>query len=125
MTGVLSAANEKAVELFIDEKWSYDHATYEVARPKLQTAEHSELYVFGGPLPSVEPQPLDQRLVNEVYASIINQANHLEVVELTCEKHQEEFVATPSLEEIIYYDLWARDYAASIQQSSGLSPVLA
>ncbi|PPD79787.1 hypothetical protein GOBAR_DD23269 [Gossypium barbadense] len=185
MTGVLSAANEKAVELFIDEKWSYDHATYEVARPKLQTAEHSELYVFGGPLsdlvaicychtapsnrPSVEPQPLDLRLVNEVYASIINQANHLEpcysqtlcstqtenssgsggtlnhllvsysvgipymisyldifkVVELTCEKHQEEFVATPSLEEIIHYDLWARDYAASIQQSSGLSPVLA
>ncbi|MBA0858050.1 hypothetical protein Goshw_020780 [Gossypium schwendimanii] len=95
MTGVLSAANEKAVELFIDEK------------------------------PSVEPPPLDQRLVNEVYASIINQANHVEVVELTCEKHQEEFVATPSLEEIIHYDLWARDYAASIQQSSGLSPVLA
>lgn len=47
------------------------------------------------------------------------------VVELTCEKHQEEFVATPSLEEIIHYDLWARGYAASIQQSSGLSPVLA
>nr|KJB37089.1 hypothetical protein B456_006G189200 [Gossypium raimondii] len=75
MTGVLSAANEKAVELFIDEKISY-------------------LDIF-------------------------------KVVELTCEKHQEEFVATPSLEEIIHYDLWARDYAASLQQSSGLSPVLA
>ncbi|KAL1153778.1 hypothetical protein V6Z11_A09G199100 [Gossypium hirsutum] len=75
MTGVLSAANEKAVELFIDEKINY-------------------LDIF-------------------------------KVVELTCEKHQEEFVATPSLEEIIHYDLWARDYAASIQQSSGLSPVLA
>ncbi|XP_052875076.1 1-deoxy-D-xylulose 5-phosphate reductoisomerase isoform X2 [Gossypium arboreum] len=75
MTGVLSAANEKAVELFIDEKISY-------------------LDIF-------------------------------KVVELTCEKHQEEYVATPSLEEIIHYDLWARDYAASIQQSSGLSPVLA
>ncbi|KAL4285229.1 hypothetical protein GQ457_16G024200 [Hibiscus cannabinus] len=73
MTGVLSAANEKAVELFIDEKISY-------------------LDIF-------------------------------KVVELTCEKHQEELVATPSLEEIIHYDLWARDYAAGVQRSSGLSPV--
>ena len=45
------------------------------------------------------------------------------VVELTCEKHQEELVATPSLEEIIHYDLWARDYAAGVQRSSGLTPV--
>ncbi|CAI0398652.1 unnamed protein product [Linum tenue] len=74
MTGVLSAANEKAVELFIDEKIRY-------------------LDIF-------------------------------KVVELTCAKHQEELVTSPSLEEIIHYDLWARDYAASLQQSSGLTPVL-
>ncbi|XP_043806057.1 1-deoxy-D-xylulose 5-phosphate reductoisomerase, chloroplastic isoform X3 [Manihot esculenta] len=47
------------------------------------------------------------------------------IVELTCDKHREEMVASPSLEEIIHYDLWARDYAASLQPSSGLSPVLA
>ncbi|PWZ08719.1 hypothetical protein Zm00014a_008765 [Zea mays] len=73
MTGVLSAANEKAVELFIDEKISY-------------------LDIF-------------------------------KVVELTCDAHRNELVASPSLEEIIHYDLWARRHAASLQPASGLSPV--
>ncbi|OEL25278.1 1-deoxy-D-xylulose 5-phosphate reductoisomerase, chloroplastic [Dichanthelium oligosanthes] len=73
MTGVLSAANEKAVELFIDEKISY-------------------LDIF-------------------------------KVVELTCDAHRNELVTSPSLEDIIHYDLWARRYAASLQPSSGLSPV--
>lgn len=72
MTGVLSAANEKAVEMFIDEKISY-------------------LDIF-------------------------------KVVELTCDKHRNELVELPSLEEIVYYDLWARDYAASLLPS--LSPAL-
>ncbi|KAB5532011.1 hypothetical protein DKX38_018681 [Salix brachista] len=67
MTGVLSAANEKAVEMFVEEKISY-------------------LDIF-------------------------------KVVELTSDKHQAELVASPSLEEIIHYDLWAREYAASLQQS--------
>ncbi|KAJ8553777.1 hypothetical protein K7X08_024455 [Anisodus acutangulus] len=74
MTGVLSAANEKAVELFISERISY-------------------LDIF-------------------------------KIVELTCAKHREELVSSPSLEEIIHYDLWARDYAASLETSSGLSPAL-
>nr|ARA73613.1 1-deoxy-D-xylulose-5-phosphate reductoisomerase [Lepidium apetalum] len=73
MTGVLSAANEKAVEMFIDEKISY-------------------LEIF-------------------------------KVVELTCDKHRNELVTSPSLEEIIHYDLWARDYAANVQLSSGARPV--
>jgi 1-deoxy-D-xylulose-5-phosphate reductoisomerase len=76
MTGVLSAANEKAVEMFIDEKISY-------------------LDIF-------------------------------KVVELTCQKHQDELLTSPSLEEIIHYDLWAREYAASLQKSSpSFTPVLA
>ncbi|CAO2146566.1 unnamed protein product [Urochloa humidicola] len=73
MTCVLSAANEKAVELFVDEKISY-------------------LDIF-------------------------------KVVELTCDAHRNELVTSPSLEEIIHYDLWARRYAASLQPSTGLSPV--
>ncbi|XP_062116274.1 1-deoxy-D-xylulose 5-phosphate reductoisomerase, chloroplastic isoform X2 [Humulus lupulus] len=74
MTGVLSAANEKAVEMFIDEKISY-------------------LEIF-------------------------------KVVELTCDKHQSEMVASPSLDEIIHYDSWAREYAAtSLQNSSNPRPV--
>ncbi|KAH9621185.1 hypothetical protein KSS87_002552 [Heliosperma pusillum] len=73
MTGVLSAANEKAVEMFIDEKISY-------------------LDIF-------------------------------KIVELTCDKHRNELVVSPSLEEIVHYDLWARDYAASLQPSFGLSPL--
>ncbi|KAG4932681.1 1-deoxy-D-xylulose 5-phosphate reductoisomerase, chloroplastic [Glycine soja] len=75
MTGVLSAANEKAVEMFIDEKISY-------------------LDIF-------------------------------KVVELTCEKHQNELLSSPSLEEIIHYDLWAREFAASLQDSSSFTPILA
>nr|QBB78631.1 1-deoxy-D-xylulose-5-phosphate reductoisomerase [Artemisia argyi] len=75
MTGVLSAANEKAVEMFLDEKIGY-------------------LDIF-------------------------------KVVELTCEKHQAELVTAPSLEEIIHYDLWAREYAATVKpSSSGLTPAL-
>ncbi|CDY16759.1 BnaA09g06230D [Brassica napus] len=73
MTGVLSAANEKAVEMFIDEKISY-------------------LDIF-------------------------------KVVELTCDKHRNELVSSPSLEEIVHYDLWAREYAANVQLSSGARPV--
>nr|QBZ39495.1 1-deoxy-D-xylulose 5-phosphate reductoisomerase [Santalum album]QBZ39497.1 1-deoxy-D-xylulose 5-phosphate reductoisomerase precursor [Santalum album] len=74
MTGVLSAANEKAVEMFIDEKIGY-------------------LDIF-------------------------------KIVELTCEKHRAELVTTPSLEEIVHYDLWARKYASSLQEHpAGLSPV--
>ncbi|KAJ0895097.1 putative 1-deoxy-D-xylulose-5-phosphate reductoisomerase [Helianthus annuus] len=73
MTGVLSAANEKAVEMFIDEKISY-------------------LDIF-------------------------------KVVELTCQKHQDELVTAPSLEEIIHYDLWAREYAANLKLS-GATPAL-
>eukprot|EP00262_Sarcandra_glabra_P016296 TRINITY_DN526_c0_g3_i2.p1 TRINITY_DN526_c0_g3~~TRINITY_DN526_c0_g3_i2.p1 ORF type:complete len:422 (+),score=81.77 TRINITY_DN526_c0_g3_i2:109-1374(+) len=45
------------------------------------------------------------------------------VVEVTCDKHRRELVAYPSLEEIIHYDLWAREFAANVQPSSGLSPV--
>ena len=33
------------------------------------------------------------------------------VVEETCNKHQQELVVSPTLEEIIHYDLWAREFA--------------
>ncbi|KAF4362397.1 hypothetical protein F8388_012189 [Cannabis sativa] len=76
MTGVLSAANEKAVEMFIDEKISY-------------------LEIF-------------------------------KVVELTCDKHRSEMVISPSLDEIIHYDSWAREYATtSLKSSSSPRPVTA
>ncbi|KAK9198033.1 hypothetical protein WN944_013216 [Citrus x changshan-huyou] len=73
MTGVLSAANEKAVELFVNGKISY-------------------LDIF-------------------------------KVVELTCDKHRADLVSSPSLEDILHYDGWAREYAASLQLSSGRNPV--
>jgi len=47
------------------------------------------------------------------------------VVELTCQKHQDELLSSPSLEEIIHYDLWARKYATSLQDSSTFTPILA
>ncbi|KAJ8449102.1 hypothetical protein Cgig2_004157 [Carnegiea gigantea] len=67
MTGVISAANEKAVEMFIEEKISY-------------------LDIF-------------------------------KVVEKTCDKHQNELVKSPTLDDILHYDLWARDHAASLCSS--------
>lgn len=60
MTGVLSAANEQAVEFFLDEKIGY--------------------------------------------------LDIMKEVEAACEAHRAEFVETPSYEEIIHYDQWARDY---------------
>jgi 1-deoxy-D-xylulose-5-phosphate reductoisomerase len=55
--------------------------------------------------------------------SRISYLDIFKVVELTCDAHQNELVTRPSLEEIVHYDLWARRYAASLQPSTGLSPV--
>eukprot|EP00249_Psilotum_nudum_P020817 c27857_g2_i1 orf=345-1784(+) len=67
MTGVLSAANEKAVELFLDEKIGY-------------------LDIF-------------------------------RLVEKTCDKHREELVSQPDLEDIVHCDQWARQYATQLASS--------
>jgi 1-deoxy-D-xylulose-5-phosphate reductoisomerase len=67
MTGVLSAANEKAVELFLEERIGY--------------------------------------------------LDIVKVIEKTCEKHREELVELPSLEEILHYDGWAREYAQELIES--------
>lgn len=61
--GVLSAANEKAVELFLDEKISY-----------------LEIMKFVG---------------------------------ACCEAHKADHVVEPSLEEIVHFDSWARDWTAA------------
>jgi len=60
MTGVLSAANEKAVELFLDEKVGY----------------------------------LDV----------------MRLVEKTCDRHKQELVQAPNLDDIVHYDNWAREF---------------
>lgn len=67
MTGVLSAANEKAVELFLEERIGY----LDIVR----------------------------------------------LIEMTCAKHREELVVKPSLEEILHYDGWAREYALKLVES--------
>lgn len=73
MTGVLSAANEQAVEFFLEEKVGY-----------LDIMKH---------------------------------------VEAACEAHRAELVEAPSLEEIVHYDQWARDFVK--QQVLGRSTVAA
>ncbi|CAM6043063.1 unnamed protein product, partial [Sphagnum compactum] len=76
MTGVLSAANERAVELFLDEKIGY--------------------------------------------------LDIVSVIEKTCDKHREEIVLRPSLEEIVHYDSWARQYASEVvDKASYKTPVAA
>ncbi|XP_024364667.1 1-deoxy-D-xylulose 5-phosphate reductoisomerase, chloroplastic isoform X2 [Physcomitrium patens] len=67
MTGVLSAANEKAVELFLEERIGY--------------------------------------------------LDIVKLIEKTCAKHREELVESPSLEEILHFDGWARDYTAELVES--------
>lgn len=62
-------------------------------------------------------------LIIGFYPYRISYLDIFKIVELTCDKHRNELVTSPSLEEIVHYDLWARDYAASLQTSSGLSPV--
>ncbi|KAF8390415.1 hypothetical protein HHK36_024941 [Tetracentron sinense] len=111
MTGVLSAANEKAVEMFIDEKYVFCflmlcclHIVYKCLFPSQED------------LWNLKSHSLSDR---------ISYLDIFKVVEVTCDKHQTELVASPSLEEIIHYDLWARKFAATLQPSSGLSPVLA
>lgn len=64
MTGVFSAANEQAVEDFLNEKIGY--------------------------------------------------LDIIRVVEQACEAHRQELVDKPSLEEILHYDQWARDFVAQI-----------
>ncbi|KAL3153223.1 hypothetical protein ABBQ38_011973 [Trebouxia sp. C0009 RCD-2024] len=63
MTGVLSAANEQAVEMFLDEKIGY--------------------------------------------------MDIVKTVEKCCDKHQQELLQRPSLDEIVHYDQWARDWVSS------------
>lgn len=46
------------------------------------------------------------------------------VIESCCEKHQEELVIKPSLEEIVHYDQWARKYVADLVQSGSFTPTL-
>ena len=64
MTGVFSAANEKAVELFLDEKIGY--------------------------------------------------MDIIRMIEAACEHHQNELNLTPDLQDIIHYDLWARDFVKEL-----------
>ncbi|CAI5966445.1 unnamed protein product [Closterium sp. NIES-65] len=71
MTGVLSAANEQAVEMFLDDKIHY----LDICR----------------------------------------------VIEGTCDRHRNDLVLAPSLEDIVHFDQWARVYAAEV--ASKLSTV--
>ncbi len=41
------------------------------------------------------------------------------VIEKTCDKHRAELVLRPSLEEIIHYDSWARQYASEVGGKTG------
>lgn len=72
MTGVLSAANEQAVQMFIDERIGY----------------------------------LDIMRLNEA----------------CCEAHQRELVATPTLDEIVHYDAWARRWVDEQVTSGAYKP---
>nr|AFK73395.1 2-C-methyl-D-erythritol 4-phosphate synthase [Plagiochasma appendiculatum]AFM78686.1 1-deoxy-D-xylulose-5-phosphate reductoisomerase [Plagiochasma appendiculatum] len=72
MTGVLSAANEKAVELFLDERIGY--------------------------------------------------LDIIKVIESTCDKHRQEMVSHPSLEDIVYFDQWARIHAQEVAHKYDIFP---
>jgi len=75
MTGVLSAANEQAVEMFIDEKIGY--------------------------------------------------LDIMSAVEAACDAHKNEFVEAPSLEEIVHFDQWARQFVKEkVEAGAFKGPIL-
>lgn len=124
MTGVLSAANEKAVELFISEKY-----VLFIHLPLMENLNFQTLTAWGVRLQIFASMHF---LVIQSSANIkvcllcrISYLDIFKIVELTCAKHRAELVASPSLEEIIHYDLWARDYAANLPSSSSSIPVFA
>lgn len=148
MTGVLSAANEKAVEMFINEQYvhySCCHAnhllsclppwicffssilncfhtcnmcTWSLASKSCKICcHHYWIYTKSQYTKS------NTKCNTKLHVFRIGYLDIFKVVELTCDKHQSELVTSPSLEDIVHYDLWARDYAASLQLSSGRSPV--
>mmetsp|Transcript_28872 Transcript_28872/g.81316 ORF Transcript_28872/g.81316 Transcript_28872/m.81316 type:complete len:487 (+) Transcript_28872:84-1544(+) len=74
MTGVLSAANEQAVEMFLNEEIGY--------------------------------------------------LDICKVIEECCDKHQNELVIKPSLDEIVHYDQWARDFVSDMIKGGSFTPTL-
>ena len=42
------------------------------------------------------------------------------LIEATCDRHQSDLVAEPSLDEIVHYDLWARAYVTEQVAELGL-----
>lgn len=74
MTGVLSAANEQAVEMFLNEEIGY--------------------------------------------------LDICKVIEACCDKHQNELILKPSLDEIVHYDDWSRDFVRDLVHSSAFNPTL-
>ncbi|KAK1373240.1 hypothetical protein POM88_029433 [Heracleum sosnowskyi] len=103
---------------------------------QFQTLIIRRLYQWLGSLTVEEPDNVKYPSMHLAYAAgrakgtmtgvrIISYLDIFKVVELTCQKHQDDLVSSPSLEEIIHYDLWAREYASSLQNaSSGFSPAL-
>ena len=48
----------------------------------------------------------------------------VKLIEMTCAKHREELVVKPSLEEILHYDGWAREYALQLVESGSFRPAI-
>ena len=46
------------------------------------------------------------------------------VIEACCDKHQQELVIKPSLDEIVHYDNWSRDFVANYVRKGAFSPTL-
>eukprot|EP00873_Tetraselmis_striata_P007962 jgi/Tetstr1/428226/TSEL_018266.t1 len=74
MTGVLSAANEQAVEMFLNEEIGY--------------------------------------------------LDICKVIEQCCDKHRDELVLKPSLDEIVHYDSWSRDFVRDLVHSGSFTPTM-
>jgi 1-deoxy-D-xylulose-5-phosphate reductoisomerase len=77
--------------------------------------------LLGGRFVSCLPQAvelfLDERMA---YLDIVR------FVERCCDAHRAELVAAPSLDEIVHYDLWARDWvAAAVTQGERKTVVMA
>lgn len=46
------------------------------------------------------------------------------VIEQCCDKHRDELVLKPSLDEIVHYDSWSRDFVRDLVHSGSFTPTM-
>ena len=120
MTCALNAANEKANELLREGKYDF------FGIPKV--AEISPRYHRDITLAEISPRYIHHPL-NQVSTNLIISTDHPlmtahQVIEQTMAAHEKDWTATPSLDDIVAVDTWARQQVVAEAERLKSAPVL-